>query len=54
MIYFLTTRRHSYTMGICLRTDGKALAPIITQVSYGVATDWQIAQTSLQSDTHSA
>jgi len=35
MIYFLTTRRHRYTMGNCLQTDGQALAPHVTMINYG-------------------
>ena len=34
MIYFLTTRKHSYTMEICLETDGKALKNCVRQMNY--------------------
>jgi len=34
MLYFLTTRKHRYTMEICLRSDGKPLASFVRQLSY--------------------
>ncbi|MGI9456281.1 MAG: hypothetical protein ACR2NU_06945 [Aeoliella sp.] len=35
MIYFLTTRKHRYTMDVCLRTDGKQLTSRVQMMSYG-------------------
>ncbi len=35
VIYFLTTRKHDYTIRICLNTDGTALADTVAPTCYG-------------------